>query len=149
MLPWDSCAFLMGSDNFLPFGDMCSAFALISTAKSSRVMLRKAWTARQEALSFNKICSTSNGWYSWASDGQLSEPKKRKYEPVMHVFLLWHLIEYVPQDFSTTFSRELKCEKRFNFCASGKKHKKGSFFSKISKCRVPFNGTQYFQWFLS
>jgi hypothetical protein len=53
----------------LPDGDMASAFARGSTWKSKLHIFRKAWTARQFALSGSKICSTSYGWNSLTSLG--------------------------------------------------------------------------------
>ena len=52
---------------------MCSTLALISIEKSKFVICRKAWTARQLALSARSICSTSYGWYSCTSLGHGSE----------------------------------------------------------------------------
>ena len=60
----------------LPDGDICSAFDLISMVYSRLLMFKKAWTVSMFALSGNRTCSTSKGWYSWTSVGHGSEAIK-------------------------------------------------------------------------
>ena len=81
----------------LPLGDMCSALLLISMVKSSAAMWRKAWTARQEALSGSRICST---WFS--GDNYLDFPfvffpqkcfsPQKKFLYLGNIFVYSHLI---------------------------------------------------------